>query len=206
MQLERCDQISDESLEKYAMDSLPESMLAELEEHLLVCSLCREKLVEHDSYVDAIRVAATRLDREDESKRRLLARVSHTLTIPRLAWAMTVVALVLAAIGLRVSLRSSQPARPFAIMLGSMRSFDGQRAPAGRPIELSLDLAGVPSFPTYIVKVVNELGWLQLESIGVEGQGKVTTSLSGSLRRGDYIIQLYSPSREVLREYILKIE
>jgi hypothetical protein len=106
---------------------------------------------------------------------------------------------------LHVSLRSSQPTRPFAIMLGSMRSFDGPRAPAGRPIELSLDLTGVPSFPTYIVKVVNELGWLQVESIGVEEQGKVTTSLSGSLRRGDYIIQLYSPSREVLREYILRL-
>jgi hypothetical protein len=206
MQLERCDQINDESLEKYAMGSLPEAMIAELDEHLLLCCPCQEKLNEIDSYVDARRIAAARLDREDESRRHLFTQLSQVMTIHRLSWAIIVITLVFGGIAIYVSGRSPQAAQPFAVVLGANRSLDTQRAPPGRPIELSLDVTGVRSYPSYKVELVDAMGRLQSESNAKGTQGRVTTSLSGHLRCGSYIIQLYAPSRELLREYGLKIE
>jgi hypothetical protein len=42
MQLRKGDHASDEALELYATHSLPEPALAEIEEHLLVCSQCQQ--------------------------------------------------------------------------------------------------------------------------------------------------------------------
>ena len=49
--------ISDDDLELYAMDRLAEADAAPVEEHLLVCEGCRERLAEWDEYVAAMRTA-----------------------------------------------------------------------------------------------------------------------------------------------------
>lgn len=49
--------ISDDDLELYAMDRLTEAEAAPVEEHLLVCEGCRERLAEWDEYVRAMRAA-----------------------------------------------------------------------------------------------------------------------------------------------------
>lgn len=51
--------ISDDDLELLALDRLPESAAAPIEEHLLVCTQCRERLVGWDEYVGAMRAALT---------------------------------------------------------------------------------------------------------------------------------------------------
>jgi hypothetical protein len=53
--------ISEDDLEQYAMRTMPEAELDHLEGHLLVCSECRDRLVETEQYVTAIRAAAARL-------------------------------------------------------------------------------------------------------------------------------------------------
>jgi hypothetical protein len=54
--------ISEEVLEQYAMRTLPESAeLGRLEEHLLICSECRNRLQMMDDYVAAMRSAAAKL-------------------------------------------------------------------------------------------------------------------------------------------------
>jgi anti-sigma factor RsiW len=47
--------ISGDDLELYAMERLPESDTAPVEEHLLVCEECRVRLAEWDGYVRAMR-------------------------------------------------------------------------------------------------------------------------------------------------------
>jgi anti-sigma factor RsiW len=51
--------IQDDDLELYALDRLPEPDAAPVEEHLLVCGACRERLTEWDEYVAAMRAAMT---------------------------------------------------------------------------------------------------------------------------------------------------
>ncbi len=54
--------IPEENLEQYAAGhKLPDTQLAELEAHLLVCSECQDRLRELDAYVAAMRGALRHL-------------------------------------------------------------------------------------------------------------------------------------------------
>ena len=53
--------ISEDDLEQYTMRTMPEADLDHLDGHLLICSECRDRLVETEQYVAAIRAAAVRL-------------------------------------------------------------------------------------------------------------------------------------------------
>jgi hypothetical protein len=205
MQL-RSDHSSDEILEQYAMHSLQEPVLAEVEEHLLVCSRCQEQLKEIEAYVGAMHDAAERLDQEDESRKRFLTRVSEAFTFRKLAWAMAAVALTFVVIALRVAMKTAQSPQPFALTLVTSRGSEVPHAPSGRPIDLSLDITGLSLFSTYTVDVVDESGRVQLQSKAAETQAKAGMSLPGDLRPGNYFVRLYSPSRELLREYGLHID
>jgi anti-sigma factor RsiW len=54
--------IDDDRLELYALNRLPEPEAAPVEEHLLVCEECRERLAGWDVYVVAMRGAMARED------------------------------------------------------------------------------------------------------------------------------------------------
>jgi anti-sigma factor RsiW len=48
---------SENALEEYALGRLPEPELASLEEHLLLCDKCRERLRTVDELIEMLRVA-----------------------------------------------------------------------------------------------------------------------------------------------------
>jgi hypothetical protein len=50
--------ISDNDLENFAMQTLPDSETGPLEEHLLVCGDCRDRLDDEIEFVTAMREAA----------------------------------------------------------------------------------------------------------------------------------------------------
>jgi hypothetical protein len=56
--------IGEDDLENYAMRTLPESSCAALEEHLLICEDCRERLDSEIEFVTAMRSAAARTIKE----------------------------------------------------------------------------------------------------------------------------------------------
>lgn len=49
--------VSDDTLERYAMQSLPGSESEQLEDHLLICPECQEHLRATDAYLAAMRGA-----------------------------------------------------------------------------------------------------------------------------------------------------
>jgi predicted anti-sigma-YlaC factor YlaD len=51
--------ISEDGLERYAMRRLPKAALRKVEEHLLICSECRERLEAEDTFQAAIEAAGT---------------------------------------------------------------------------------------------------------------------------------------------------
>ena len=53
--------VSEDDLEKFAMRSLPAPESDRLEEHLLICSACRDRLTATDGYVAAMRSAAAKI-------------------------------------------------------------------------------------------------------------------------------------------------
>ncbi len=183
---------SDEALERYADCSLPESDVAAFEEHLLVCDDCRDKLAELDSYVHAMKGASRRVRREE----RVAAR-----PVFRPAWALTAVlaaaALILA---VRLPLRAPQP---YAVALAAVRGADGieARVPAGRPLLLTLDLTGIAAPAGSGLDIVDAEGRSVWHAPVTPRDGKLTAATSHRFAPGRYYVRLYSPSRELLREY-----
>lgn len=206
MQLEPNEHISEESLESYALGSLSEPLVTGLEEHLLICPACQDKLREFDDYVAAMRGAAARLDREDESRKTFWTRISEALTVRRLTWALALMTLALVVLAVRLSLSPPPLIEPFAMVLETSRGSQAQHAPARRPLDLSLDITALPAFPTYQLETVDASGRVQTQSSSTASQGRVKTSLTKGLRSGTYFIRLYSPSRELLREYGLQVD
>ncbi len=206
MQLDRSGHASDELLEGYAMGSLIEPELAEVEEHLLACSHCQQQLKEIDDYVAAMRNAAARLEQEDESQKEFWTRVSGALTFRRIGFALGIAALLLAGISLRFTLRSSPSPQPLALFLETSRGSEALHAPAGRPLTLSLDITGLPLLPSYEVEAVDAKGVAQAQAHDVTAQTGIKLLLAKGLRRGNYFVRIYSPARELLREYGIQID
>jgi hypothetical protein len=65
--------ISAETLERYAMQTLPEFATSGLEEHLLICSACRDGLELEIEFVTAIRAAARSITKPWGTELRLTA-------------------------------------------------------------------------------------------------------------------------------------
>jgi anti-sigma factor RsiW len=57
--------IIEDDLEWYAMRTLPDAELDRLEEHLLVCADCRDRLTRTDVLVAAMRSAAAKIREQD---------------------------------------------------------------------------------------------------------------------------------------------
>jgi anti-sigma factor RsiW len=206
MQLEPNDHVTEESLESYALGSLSEPLVTGIEEHLLICPACQDKLREFDDYIAAMRGAAARLDREDESRKTFWTRVSEALTVRRLTWALALMTLALVGLAVRLSLRPPPLTEPFAMVLETSRGAPVQHAPARRPLNLSLDITALPVFPTYQLETVDASGRVQAQSSATASQDRVKTSLAKGLSSGSYFIRLYSPTRELLREYGLQVD
>lgn len=57
---------SDQSLERYAMQTLPDSESEPLEDHLLICPECRDRLQAETDFLTAMRGAAAKIRRDRE--------------------------------------------------------------------------------------------------------------------------------------------
>jgi hypothetical protein len=206
MQLSENGHASDEFLEQYALGLLTGPLLAQVEEHLLICSRCQEQLTETDGYIAAMRGAAVRLDREDESRKKYWTAFSGALTFRRLGWGMALAALALGGLALRLGMNPARSSQPFAVALQTSRGAEFQHAPARRPLELSLDITALPSFAAYRVETVDAMGRVEAESSVAASGERVRTSIAKGLPPGNYFVRVYSPSRELLREYGMRIE
>jgi anti-sigma factor RsiW len=59
--------ISEDALERYAMQALPQSQIGPLEEHILTCPECRVREQAANEYVEAIKWALARMQRRRAS-------------------------------------------------------------------------------------------------------------------------------------------
>jgi hypothetical protein len=185
------------------MRAISEEECAPLEEHLLVCSACRERLRQADLCVNAFRGAAADVRRESERK----GWFSTMFGGGRLVWAVVSVSLaaVLLLVGLEWQARQRNGALPAELALVAMRGAGDHvaAAPAGRPLQLTLDLTGLPPQAAYRVEVVDQRGQRLLET-GVPGSAPLVATVP-ALKPGDYLVRLYSPAQVLLREYSLPV-
>jgi hypothetical protein len=194
MDLDRIRHLSEDEVEMYSMGDMSEEETAVAEEHLLACEACRGRVSANDSFVRAMGEAAAQF------------RADHAVTerstwhFPRLVFALAF-GLALLAAGLSLIVFRNQ-APPFAVALEANRGFVlAAAAPAGRPLDLKLDLTTLPEFASYRVEVVDRLG-----TVVWRGNGRRDASLRIPAQRpGIHFVRVYSPGNDLLREFALDI-
>jgi hypothetical protein len=193
--------IHEDLLDQYAMATLPEGSVAEVEEHLLSCSLCQKRLVETDEFLTVFRAAATQVDARParQPKPFLLSRI--------IACAGAAAAFAALLVFLIPGERQNAKLPPATLL---MQSFRGPEAAAhmvsGRPYRLVFDLS-VQATVDYEVEIVDEIGNGILR-IGADVRNGQLTAPLEKLGRGSYWVRVYrtQPDRQVVAEYRLRAD
>jgi hypothetical protein len=184
--------IEDSAVESYAMRSIPDESAAEVEQHLLICQDCRERVAETDTYLRAIRMAARHLQAEPEPARFSLKR------FPAFAFC----ALALAMAGIFVAL-PRRPQTPAIIALTVVRGGSVEaRGPANRPLSLRPDLEGLSSAPNYRMELLDATGRTVWRGTATPGKGAQVPAR----RSGLYFARIYAATGELQREFALELD
>jgi len=206
--------VAEEQLEQYAMGSLPQSKEASLEEHILLCPECQDRLEEMDVYVRTMRVVMSRLNSQQSRD------LDHSpgswfglMRVPGLVLGATVALSLILLFGF-YTLRQPPKAMelaPVAVVLEAVRGPGGaarSQAPRGQPLLLKADLAGLPPQGLCELEVVNaeglRLNRIQAKAIGTRLEGRIDEGLPA----GQYWVRVFSPASAAapLREYALRVE
>jgi hypothetical protein len=186
-----------EDLERYSMGTSPLEATPFIEEHLLTCDSCRNRLRETDAYLLAMRTSSQQFRRNEKAAKRREWRIP--------AW-FPVMATVACGIVLVVAtprfIRPNGPA--VAVSLTALRSDGaGNSAPSGRELMLRPDLTGLAEDSSYRLEIVDQTGH-------TVQQGTLTRAQNGiqvrGLGAGLYFVRVYLPAGELLREYGLRIQ
>ena len=221
---------AEDLLEEYAFGRLAEPRLSNLEEHLLLCEACQQRLVTAEQYIAVMKQGTAELAARPLAVDRILrsfvpawltqvwsAHYSFTqFTHSRLRTGGLAAAFVLFALFAGgVWRRQLAPAGPpAAIVLTSFRGGESNGiadAPANRILNLRIDatrlteLSGPPS-----LQIVNASGvevWhgaLEVRA-GTETGRVFAARVPSGLKPGQYWVRLYSQEQTIAREYGLRV-
>jgi putative zinc finger protein len=181
--------MKDDEIEQYSMREMSEAESASLEEHVLTCEDCRNRVVETEIFISAMCQAGNQIRGASPGR-------------PVWSWVFagaSVAAVVLTATFL---IRAPQPAGFQEAHLYAMRGAAvGAKVTAGHPLLLVPDLTGLPAFPSYRLQLV-DLAGKPLFTGAVTAQDPVMKV--DRIPPGIYFVRLSSPAGELLREYGLE--
>ncbi len=189
--------LSDRQTEDYLFGRLAEAELAEVEEHLLFCASCQEKVKQEEQFILEFREAADPAgSRRWISGWRWLAVSGLAASLVLMVWLST-----------SVGRRSGVEAEPVVVALNVTRSpvqEQSASAPRGRPIRLSLDLEQLPGHARYEVEIA-EAGGRVVFTGSVAASGGVLSVEVPPLEGGAHWVRLQGGG-VLLREYALRID
>jgi hypothetical protein len=202
--------VLDDHLESYVMCRLQEEETEVLEDHLLFCASCQQRLTETQQRIAATRIAAKRV-REETSRpepRGSLGNFFSNLIQVRPVWAMAATA-ALAVVLVAPRLQQQPPSAAYqevslTAMRGGEAAFDAEH---GRPLRLHLDIRDL-AVPTGIqVTVVSAEGVLVWSSSRIDrpNEESLVVRLDSSLRAGQYWVRVVRTPDQILREYSLRL-
>lgn len=190
--------LSEEQLEQYFRGKLDSSIIAPFEEHLLVCSICRERLEETENYVVGTKEAL----REAPSLAPERARGwFEWLRRPAFSMAVGFAALVLV---VTFFSRTGDKFAPTAsLVLTAVRGEMPQTDPA-RQFDLRLADSPKDGGP-FQVEVVTANGVSVWSGLVAPGPNGVVINEPRPLDAGDYFVRLSGSDGKPLREYGFRV-
>jgi hypothetical protein len=186
-----------EDLEKYSIGTSSPAESAQIEEHLLTCECCQDRLRETDDYVRAVEMASQQLRRAEKVTERRAWRFP--------AWFPPLVAVACGLLLVVAALRLVRPPGPVvAVALSAQRSNGGGTgAAAGQRLVLHPDLNGLAESSSYRLEIVDQTGRAVWQGMLGRTRAGVATPGFGA---GQYFVRVYLPAGELLREYGLRIQ
>ena len=167
-----------------------------IEEHLLTCGECQERLRETDDYLLAMRTASEQLRRDARGTKERGGRIPARFTALAAACVMLLVA---------ATLRLVRPPGPVVgVSLTALRGNGaGSSAPAGRELLLHPDLTGLAEVSTFRLEIVDQTGHTVRQATFARARNGVNVL---GLNAGLYFVRVYLPAGDLLREYELQIQ
>jgi hypothetical protein len=101
-----------------------------------------------------------------------------------------------------------QTAPPSTILLASYRGADQAQiaqAPAGRPLDLRIDGAGIPNPERCRVELVNAVGDVQWNGNLTVAGSQLQANVPERLKAGQYWVRIYGSDNSLLREFGLRV-
>lgn len=181
---------SEEHLEEYLLHRLPDEHATGVEEHLLICEPCQEAVRDLETFLTTMKAAAT-----EPAKRAWKISRAGGIGIASAAAVML--------LGL-IAVRSGGPANgaPATVQLSSLRSFNSQtEAPAGMPLNLSIEAPDLTAGETYRISVVDASGSTIWTGPAAFTDGHLAAQMPQALGRGIYWVRLYGGDQRQLREF-----
>ncbi len=195
---------SEDILEEYALNRLPETLAAPVEEHLLLCYSCQDAVAETDEFVADLKIAANLGAPKPASQPGLwvsaLPNLTHRMSLAPMV-ALFILALVV------VWKQPQETSAPVAVSLSSLRGLSALApAPAGKPLRLIIVLPDLVSAVQYRAEVVDTAGSPVWEGAVSEVDGKLTATMSKPISHGVYWVRLYGTDSELLREFGMSVK
>ena len=185
-----------EDLEKYSLGTSSPADCTRIEEHLLICEGCQDRLRETDDYVLSVQKASRQWQRDESVAKRREWR--FPAWFPPLAAVACGLLLVVTALRL-----VRQPMPLVAVSLSALRGNGaGTGAPAGRQLILHPDLTGLAARSSYRLEIVDQTGRAMRQATLGPAQAGVAVPGLGA---GQYFVRVYLPEGDLLREYGLQI-
>lgn len=179
----------------------------------MVCPECRDRLQETDSYVRAMRTATAKLKKEDEATAgESKWRLADVLAAMRpAAVAVGIAAALLCIYWLTGAWRPfSGGSAPVAVVLQLVRGGAALEAsaPAGKPLRLEMELAGLSAQTSYGLEIADAGGVVAWKTSVSPSNGKLAAMVPHNLSPGAYWVRLYATTaeRELVREYGLGVQ
>lgn len=196
--MEQNEHLGEDQLESYSIGNLAEPDAVCLEQHVLICEACQDRLAGSDSWVRSIRRAALK-------RIQLPERAWAAWSLPRLVPVLAALILIVVAAAVALRFTGQSPVAPLAVALEATRGpAVSARVPPLRPLLLEPSLEGLRSLDRYHLEIVDRFGkevW-RADYASIPG-GAFGVSMPG-LSSGTYFVRLYDNSRTLLREFAVE--
>lgn len=191
----------DAVLELYCMSRLNGEKLDALEEHLLVCANCQDRVTDTDMFVEGIRLALAAPEPQSLWSR---WNVEQYFRLPTPIWATGALAAA-CVLGFVATHNFGSNNAPLAIALSATRGGSMPTAKAGYNFDLDLDVRDLATALSNRVQIVNSVGsevWSG-NSSAVQN-GRVHAVVKSRLGPGQYYVRIVD-SAGAHREYALRV-
>lgn len=208
----------EETLEEYCFNRLPHENAAAIEEHLLICEPCQHTVKNLDEYIALMKAATAEYNLAASSAPTgsTWSRLRNVWSRPfSPSWAIAlgavgaIAVLSWAMISMVTARRAEQPPLAAFVALTAVRGGETlamNQGPAGRPLDLAIDLADLSVSDAYRMEVVSAQGQPIWDAQETASNGKLSARLPKGLSPGVYWVRLYAARDELLREFGLRVQ